>query len=317
MIQKLQDFNKIVSDFIKMIEEGAEKDVMSKIKITEDIYFLEGIKDSAEQLKRAGDELNESLIKKIKRQFEELTPDEWEDFGKKVMAEVDELASSAIKVEETAIPAQEGAAASPLENKLNEGQIDLLETSLLPANKKLSQDAIDIINSFLACPPLYHVYLNRLEKEMRLFLNSSRDITTYADRYIKQEVEQGRNKITMYYCALSRDLLISALLLKAYRKADGGVLAIEDVKSKLHEDYHYEDSFYGLLPETGLKSIRKENKIPTELAKTINSPISHISTTLKELEEKGLIECLTSERRKNKFFRILLEKVFLKNLHKI
>ncbi|HAZ10281.1 MAG TPA: hypothetical protein DCY56_04150, partial [Candidatus Omnitrophica bacterium] len=412
MIVKLQDFNKIVSDFIKMIEEAAEKDAMSKIEITDadDVYFLEAIKDQANQLERTEYEnewyrfmkyytgeikdllesihegslfsaeqkpillqrvyilsdslnwenmmlsgfhknglsykrletifeknytkyalkkpdshlklylpgegswiqgrgysvtlerfyssagvfhrikakskdpdtnkeyaivihldsvsvssengLNEPLIKKIERQFEKLTPDEWEDFGKKVMAEVDELASSAIKVEETAIPAQEGAAASPLENKLNEGQIDLLETSLLPANKKLSQDAIDIINSFLACPPLYHVYLNRLEKEMRLFLNSSRDITTYADRYIKQEVEQGRNKITMYYCALSRDLLISALLLKAYRKADGGVLAIEDVKSKLHEDYHYEDSFYGLLPETGLKSIRKENKIP-------------------------------------------------------
>ena len=95
-----------------MIEEGAEKDVMSKIKITEDIYFLEGIKDSAEQLKRAGDELNESLIKKIKRQFEELTPDEWEDFGKETMAEVDELASSALKVEDAAIPDLEGSAAS-------------------------------------------------------------------------------------------------------------------------------------------------------------------------------------------------------------
>ena len=53
-----------------------------------------------------------------------------------------------------------------------------------------------------------------------------------------------------------------------------------------------------------LTELRKENKIPTELAKTINSPISRISTTLKELEGKGLIECLTSERRKNKFFRI-------------
>jgi len=53
-----------------------------------------------------------------------------------------------------------------------------------------------------------------------------------------------------------------------------------------------------------LTELRKGNKIPTELAKSINSPISHISTTLKELESKGLVECLTSERRKNKFFRI-------------
>lgn len=53
-----------------------------------------------------------------------------------------------------------------------------------------------------------------------------------------------------------------------------------------------------------LTELRKGNKIPTELAKITNSPISHISTTLKELEYKGLIECLTSERRKNKFFQI-------------
>ena len=53
-----------------------------------------------------------------------------------------------------------------------------------------------------------------------------------------------------------------------------------------------------------LTELRKSNKTPTELSKIIDSPISHISTTLKELEDKGLIECLTSERRKNKFFKI-------------
>src|SRR3989339_41318 len=54
MIVKLQDFNKIVSDFIKMIEEAAEKDAMSKIEITDadDVYFLEAIKDQANQLER-------------------------------------------------------------------------------------------------------------------------------------------------------------------------------------------------------------------------------------------------------------------------
>ena len=53
-----------------------------------------------------------------------------------------------------------------------------------------------------------------------------------------------------------------------------------------------------------LTELRKGNQTPTALAKLINSPISHISTTLKELESKELVECLTSERRKNKFFKI-------------
>ena len=53
-----------------------------------------------------------------------------------------------------------------------------------------------------------------------------------------------------------------------------------------------------------LTELRKGNKTPTELSKLIDSPISHVSTTLKELESKELIECLTSERRKNKFFQI-------------
>lgn len=53
-----------------------------------------------------------------------------------------------------------------------------------------------------------------------------------------------------------------------------------------------------------LTELRKGNKTPTELSRAISSPISHISTTLKELEEKELIECLTSERRKNKFFKL-------------
>lgn len=53
-----------------------------------------------------------------------------------------------------------------------------------------------------------------------------------------------------------------------------------------------------------LTELRKKNRTPTELSKLVSSPISHISTTLKELENKELIECLTSERRKNKFFRI-------------
>lgn len=53
-----------------------------------------------------------------------------------------------------------------------------------------------------------------------------------------------------------------------------------------------------------LAELRKGNKIPTGLAKITNSPISHISTTLKELKDKELIQCLTSGRRKNKFFQI-------------
>ena len=53
-----------------------------------------------------------------------------------------------------------------------------------------------------------------------------------------------------------------------------------------------------------LITLNKEKLIPSELASKLHYPISHISSTLKALEEQGLVDCLTKRRRKNKFFTI-------------
>jgi len=53
-----------------------------------------------------------------------------------------------------------------------------------------------------------------------------------------------------------------------------------------------------------LIALNKEKLIPSKLAKKLHYPISHISSTLKDLEEQELILCLTKMRRKNKFFTI-------------
>lgn len=46
---------------------------------------------------------------------------------------------------------------------------------------------------------------------------------------------------------------------------------------------------------------------PTEIAKAINLSASNVSTKLIELRKKGLVECITPERRKGRFY-ILTEK---------
>lgn len=43
---------------------------------------------------------------------------------------------------------------------------------------------------------------------------------------------------------------------------------------------------------------------PREIEKQINIKISHISRTLKELKEKGLVECLSPEIRKHKLYSL-------------
>jgi len=53
-----------------------------------------------------------------------------------------------------------------------------------------------------------------------------------------------------------------------------------------------------------LTELRKGNKFPSELSKLIELPISHVSATLRELQDKGFVECLTPGRRKKKFFKI-------------
>jgi len=53
-----------------------------------------------------------------------------------------------------------------------------------------------------------------------------------------------------------------------------------------------------------LLELKKGEKTPSKLAEILNEARSHISKTLKELEEKSLIICLTPDRRKQKFFKI-------------
>ena len=45
-----------------------------------------------------------------------------------------------------------------------------------------------------------------------------------------------------------------------------------------------------------LIELNKKETIPSELANIIGVPISHISMSIKELEDKNLIKCLTPER---------------------
>jgi len=53
-----------------------------------------------------------------------------------------------------------------------------------------------------------------------------------------------------------------------------------------------------------LIELNKSEKIPTKLGRIINTPISHISKALSELEDRNLVKCLTPSRRKSKFYAI-------------
>lgn len=53
-----------------------------------------------------------------------------------------------------------------------------------------------------------------------------------------------------------------------------------------------------------LIELKNGQKTPSELAAILKIPRSHVSKTIKELEEKELIKCLTPDRRKMKFYTI-------------
>jgi predicted transcriptional regulator len=53
-----------------------------------------------------------------------------------------------------------------------------------------------------------------------------------------------------------------------------------------------------------LQSLYEKVHTPTELKQKFSVPISRISSILKELSNKGLVENLTPERRKSKMFSI-------------
>lgn len=53
-----------------------------------------------------------------------------------------------------------------------------------------------------------------------------------------------------------------------------------------------------------MKAIGEGYKIPTEIARDIDILPNHISKTLKELKDKGLIECINPEMRKGRLYRL-------------
>ena len=53
-----------------------------------------------------------------------------------------------------------------------------------------------------------------------------------------------------------------------------------------------------------MKSLRESMKVPSMLAKDIGVYSNHISTTLRQLEKRGLVECVNPEFRKGKLYRL-------------
>lgn len=67
-----------------------------------------------------------------------------------------------------------------------------------------------------------------------------------------------------------------------------------------------------------LINLKEQIRTPTELTNKIGVPISRVSTVLKELEKKDLIQCLTPNRRKSKLFKITKKgEEIIKEIHKI
>ena len=67
-----------------------------------------------------------------------------------------------------------------------------------------------------------------------------------------------------------------------------------------------------------IKQLNSGNKTPTDLAKITKMYKSHISRTLKELIDEGLIVCLNPKDREYKFYKLTKKcKVLLKRIEMI
>ena len=53
-----------------------------------------------------------------------------------------------------------------------------------------------------------------------------------------------------------------------------------------------------------LKSLEKENKIPTKIGKDINDNSNHVSKYLKTLKDAELVECLNEDDKRYRFYSI-------------
>lgn len=67
-----------------------------------------------------------------------------------------------------------------------------------------------------------------------------------------------------------------------------------------------------------LLELNKTTKTPSQLKELLKVQMSHVSRTLKELQEENLIECKTPFRRKSKLFTITSQgKEILKIIHNL
>ena len=53
-----------------------------------------------------------------------------------------------------------------------------------------------------------------------------------------------------------------------------------------------------------LKSLEKENKIPSKISKDINDNSNHVSKYLKTLKDAELVECLNEDDKRYRFYSI-------------
>ena len=53
-----------------------------------------------------------------------------------------------------------------------------------------------------------------------------------------------------------------------------------------------------------LKTLKEYPKIPSEIANELEIDQKHISATLKQLRENGLVECINPEVRKGRLYRL-------------
>ncbi len=51
-------------------------------------------------------------------------------------------------------------------------------------------------------------------------------------------------------------------------------------------------------------ALSSQNKTPIELKKELKMYMTHVSSTLKDLESKGIVECLTPDLRKGKIYTL-------------
>lgn len=60
----------------------------------------------------------------------------------------------------------------------------------------------------------------------------------------------------------------------------------------------------GKVRRSALSTLRSGPKTPSRIADETGEHLSHISRALRELKEKGLVECMTPGRSKNRIYRI-------------